>query len=119
MSWPGVRSRTRGGPPSSSRRPTRPHWRPIQNAVVIGYQRTLKQDVRFGMRQLVDIALGALFPAVNDPYTAIQAIHRLTVLLCALGPLPLGDYQISGSTDASRVIVHAPHSPTTPNLPAA
>jgi uncharacterized membrane protein len=33
------------------------------------------------MRQLVDIALGALSPAVNDPYTAIQAIHRLTVLL--------------------------------------
>ena len=81
---------------------------PIQDAVVIGYQRTLQQDVRFGMRQLVDIALRALSPAVNDPYTAIQAIHRLTVLLCALGPLPLGDYQITGSTDASRVIVHAP-----------
>jgi len=48
------------------------------------------------MRQLVDIALRALSPAVNDPYTAIQAIHRLTVLLCALGPLPLGDYQITG-----------------------
>ena len=81
---------------------------PIQDAVVIGYQRTLQQNVRFGMRQLVDIALRALSPAVNDPYTAIQAIHRLTVLLCALGPLPLGDYQITGSTDASRVIVHAP-----------
>jgi len=81
---------------------------PIQDAVVIGYQRTLQQDVRFGMRQLVGIALRALSPAVNDPYTAIQAIHRLTVLLCALGPLPLGDYQITGSTDASRVIVFAP-----------
>jgi uncharacterized membrane protein len=81
---------------------------PIQDAVVIGYQRTLQQDVRFGMRQLVDIALRALSPAVNDPYTAIQAIHRLTVLLCALVPLPLGDFQITGSTDASRVIVHAP-----------
>ena len=34
---------------------------PIQDAVVIGYQRTLQQDVRFGMRQLVDIALRA-FP---------------------------------------------------------
>jgi uncharacterized membrane protein len=63
---------------------------PSQDAVVIGYQRTLQQDVRFGMRQLVDIALRALSPAVNDPYTAIQAIHRLTVLLCAPGPLPLG-----------------------------
>jgi uncharacterized membrane protein len=81
---------------------------PIQDAVRIGYQRTLQQDVRFGMRQLVDIALRALSPAVNDPYTAIQAIHRLTVLLCALGPLSLGDYQITASTDASRVIMHAP-----------
>jgi uncharacterized membrane protein len=45
---------------------------PIQDAVVIGYQRTLQQDVRFGMRQLVDIALRALSPAVNDPYTAIR-----------------------------------------------
>jgi uncharacterized membrane protein len=60
------------------------------------------------MRQLVDIALRALSPAVNDPYTAIQAIHRLTVLLCALALRPLGDYQITGSTDGSRVIVHAP-----------
>ena len=32
-------------------------------------------------------------------------MHRLTVLLCVLGPLPLGDYQITGSTDATRVIV--------------
>ena len=81
---------------------------PIRDVVRIGYQRTLQQDVRFGMRQLVDIALRALSPAVNDPYTAIQAIHRLSVLLYALGPLSLGDYQLTGSTDASRVIVHAP-----------
>jgi uncharacterized membrane protein len=80
----------------------------IQDAVRIGYQRTLQQDVRFGMRQLVDIALRALSPAVNDPYTAIQAIHRLTVLLCALAPLPLGDYQVSGGTTTARLIVHAP-----------
>jgi uncharacterized membrane protein len=59
---------------------------PVQDAVRISYQRTLQQDVRFGLRQLVDIALRALSPAVNDPYTAIQAIHPLTVLLCALAP---------------------------------
>ena len=80
----------------------------VQDAVRIGYQRTLQQDVLFGMRQLVDIALRALSPAVNDPYTAIQAIHRLTVLLCALAPRPLGDYQINGSNNEARVIVRAP-----------
>jgi len=80
----------------------------VQDAVRIGYQRTLQQDVRFGMRQLVDIALRALSPAVNDPYTAIQAIHRLSVLLCALAPRPLGDYQINGTRNEARVIIRAP-----------
>jgi len=80
----------------------------VRDAVRIGYQRTLQQDVRFGMRQLVDIALRALSPAVNDPYTAIQATHRLTVLLCALVARPLGDYQVSGGKGEARVIVRAP-----------
>ena len=80
----------------------------VQESVRIGYQRTLQQDVRFGMRQLVDIALRALSPAVNDPYTAIQAIHRLTVLLCALAPRPLGDYVITGREGPARVIIRAP-----------
>jgi uncharacterized membrane protein len=80
----------------------------VQSAVWIGYQRTLQQDTRFGMRQLVDIALRALSPAVNDPYTAVQAIHRLSVLFCALTPRPLGDYQINGSKNEARVIVRAP-----------
>ena len=60
------------------------------------------------MRQLVNIALRALSPAVNDPYTAIQAIHRLTVLLCALAPRPIGDYVITGREGPARVIVRAP-----------
>jgi uncharacterized membrane protein len=79
----------------------------VQDAIRIGYERTQQHDARFGMRQLVDIALRALSPAVNDPYTAIQAIHRLTVLLCALAPRPLGDYQIEGKNTA-RVIIRAP-----------
>jgi uncharacterized membrane protein len=80
----------------------------VQDAVRIGYQRTLQQDARFGMRQLVDIALRALSPAVNDPYTAIQAIHRLSVLMCELVPRPLGDYQLSGRGSGVSVIIHAP-----------
>lgn len=52
--------------------------------------------------------LRALSPAVNDPYTAVQAIHRLSVLLCALAPRPLGDYQIDGSKNEARVIIRAP-----------
>lgn len=40
-------------------------------------ERTLQHDVAFGLRQLVDIALRALSPGINDPTTAVQAIDRI------------------------------------------
>jgi uncharacterized membrane protein len=80
----------------------------VHRAVRIGFERTLQQDIRFGLRQLVDVALRALSPAVNDPYTGIQVIQRLTVLLCALAPMPLGDYVVAGREGSADVVVHAP-----------
>ncbi len=50
----------------------------------IGFERTLEQDAAFGIRQLVDVACKALSPAVNDPYTAVQAVDHLSVIFCAL-----------------------------------
>ena len=59
--------------------------RPIRRAAVrIGFERTLEQDAAFGIRQLVDVACKALSPAVNDPYTAVQAVDHLSVIFCAL-----------------------------------
>ncbi len=52
--------------------------------VRIGFERTLQQDAAFGIRQLVDVACKALSPAVNDPYTAVQAVDHLSVIFCAL-----------------------------------
>jgi len=43
----------------------------------IGNQRTLDQDVGFGLRQLVDIALKALSPGINDTTTAVMCVARL------------------------------------------
>jgi len=43
----------------------------------IGPTRTLQQDVEFGVIQIVDIALRAISPAVNDPSTAITCIDQL------------------------------------------
>jgi uncharacterized membrane protein len=40
--------------------------------VRIGFERTIEQDVAFGIRQQIDIGCKALSPAVNDPYTAAQ-----------------------------------------------
>jgi uncharacterized membrane protein len=64
----------------------------VADAVHVGFERTMVQDVLFGLRRLVDIANKALSPAVNDPYTAIQAVHHLSVLLCVLGRRRLGDW---------------------------
>lgn len=43
----------------------------------VGKFRSYKQDIHFGLRQLVDIALKAISPAVNDPTTAINCLDYL------------------------------------------
>ena len=43
------------------------------------------QDPAFGFRQLVDVAIRALSPAVNDPTTGVQAIDRISDLLAVTG----------------------------------
>jgi uncharacterized membrane protein len=53
----------------------------VRAAVVIGPSRTMQQDLDFGIRQIVDIALRALSPGVNDPATAVEAVHRLRSIL--------------------------------------
>ncbi len=53
-------------------------------ALRIGRERTMGQDLEFGSRQLVDIALRALSPGVNDPSTAYEAIVHLGEFLGAL-----------------------------------
>jgi uncharacterized membrane protein len=63
----------------------------IQAAVVLGYERTLKQDPSFGFRQLADISVKALSPGINDPVTSATAVGHMGDLLvrltgCRLGP---------------------------------
>lgn len=53
----------------------------IQSAVMIGSERTAVQDLEYAVHQLVEIALRALSPGINDPYTAIAALDRLTLSL--------------------------------------
>lgn len=64
----------------------------LERACVWGTERTLRQDPRFGLEQLTDVALRALSPGVNDPTTACSAIHALTVLFAKLitrEPIPV------------------------------
>src|SRR5580693_7661640 len=56
----------------------------LGGAHIIGPQRTLTQDVSFGFDQLVEIAIRALSPAVNDPFTAMTCIDWLGENLCKI-----------------------------------
>ncbi len=49
----------------------------ISDTVLIGSKRTEEQDVEFAIHQLVELALRALSPGINDPFTAIVCIDRL------------------------------------------
>jgi uncharacterized membrane protein len=53
----------------------------IHAAFDFGPSRTLQQDVEFGVLQIVDIALKAISPAVNDPSTAISCVDQLSRIL--------------------------------------
>lgn len=63
----------------------------IREAFDLGPSRTLEQDVEFGVLQIVDIALKAISPAVNDPTTAITSIDQLSrILIRFASRAPLG-----------------------------
>lgn len=61
----------------------------VRDKIVLGMERTLQHDVAFGIRQIADIAIKAVSPAINDPTTATQTIDRLNLLLVRAGNRPV------------------------------
>ena len=59
--------------------------RNLLRAIHFGFERTSEQDPKYPIRLLVDIAIKALSPAINDPTTAVQAIDQIEDLLRRLG----------------------------------
>jgi uncharacterized membrane protein len=57
----------------------------LMRTIDFGFQRTSEQDPKYPIRLLVDIAIKALSPAINDPTTAVQAIDQIEDLLRRLG----------------------------------
>ena len=57
----------------------------LRTAFSIGEERTFDQDPKYAIRLLVDIAIRALSPAINDPTTAVQALDQIEDLLRRLG----------------------------------
>jgi uncharacterized membrane protein len=56
----------------------------VNCAFALGNQRTSGQDIEFAVNQLVEIAIRALSPGVNDPFTAMTCVDRLGSALCRL-----------------------------------
>lgn len=63
----------------------------LRSMVALGMERTIEQDPAFAVRIMVDIAVRALSPAVNDPTTAVQVLDHLEDLLRLVGQTDLSD----------------------------
>lgn len=64
----------------------------IREATALNGVRVSADDLEFAIRQLVEVAVRALSPGINDPHTAISALDRLGAALCDVAPvfLPTG-----------------------------
>ena len=63
--------------------------RELMRAITLERERTFEQDPKYPIRLLVDVAIKALSPAINDPTTAVQTIDQLEDLLYRLGRVEL------------------------------
>lgn len=82
--------------------------RRLAAAVSVGVERTFHQDLAFGLRQLSDIALRALSPAVNDPTTAVQCLDRIVQILAVLANRPLGSVHHRDRAGEVRLVQDGP-----------
>jgi len=80
----------------------------LRRTVAFGTERTLEQDPMFAFRILVDIALKALSPAINDPTTAVLAIDQIHQLLRVVGRRHLRGEDIRDAAGHVRVILRTP-----------
>ncbi len=87
-----------GRPPDGDR------WFSVLNdAVLVEHERSDDRDYAFGLRQLVDIAMRAIAPSVNDPYTAVQAIQQISVVMSDMAGRDLAPVVYADELGAGRV----------------
>jgi uncharacterized membrane protein len=81
----------------------------LRSTVAFGPERSLDQDPTYAYRIIVDIALRALSPAINDPTTAVTAIDQLHRLLRKTGNRNLRTDELLDAAGKLRVIVRTPN----------
>jgi uncharacterized membrane protein len=82
--------------------------RALLKAVRLSTVRTYQQDPKYPIRLLVDIAIRALSPAVNDPTTAVQALDQIEDLLRRLGRCKLDAGRAYDTNGTLRLIFPMP-----------
>jgi uncharacterized membrane protein len=83
-----------------------PEARVLRGTIATGTERTIEQDPAFAVRILVDIAIRALSPAVNDPTTAVQVLDYIEDFLQTLAAMPLrSHYSVADHRGTTRVVV--------------
>jgi uncharacterized membrane protein len=80
----------------------------LRAAVAFGVERTMEQDPMFAFRILVDVALKALSPAINDPTTAVLSLDQIHRLLRAVGKRQLRSDAVTDERGTLRVIYRTP-----------
>ena len=81
----------------------------LVSSIDFGIERTLEQDPTFAFRIILDIALKALSPAINDPTTAVLAIDQLHRLLRSVGKRNLRTDNMTDESGKLRVIFRTPN----------
>jgi len=82
--------------------------RTFAGVFAIGAERTFEQDPKYALRLLVDIAIRALSPAINDPTTAVQSLDQIEDLLQRLGRRRLEIGALRDRDGTLRVVVPHP-----------
>ena len=80
----------------------------LRPAIMLGGERTFTQDPKYAIRLLVDIAIKALSPAVNDPTTAVQALDQIEDLLIRLGRRRLEIGSFCDTAGSLRLLISFP-----------
>jgi uncharacterized membrane protein len=81
---------------------------PVRSAIRLSRERTTEHNAPYALRLLVDIAIRALSPAVNDPTTAVAALDQIEALLRAFGGADLEHGIARDETGAVRAICMHP-----------
>ena len=80
----------------------------LRRLVRLGSERTFEQDPKYAIRILVDIAIKALSPAINDPTTAVQALDQVEDLLLRLGRVDLSAGRVRDGRGSLRLVFPVP-----------